>query len=67
LRDREKCQAELQDGTKCGETKWLHQHHIIPKEFGGKDTAENLITLCSSHHRMVHAEIDRAECERMAH
>jgi hypothetical protein len=64
-RDREKCQAEMPDGTKCGETKWLHQHHMIPREFGGEDTAENLITLCSSHHRMVHAEIDQTSRELM--
>ncbi len=53
-RDRGVCQAELPDGTKCGKAKWTHQHHIIPKALGGPDTAENLITLCASHHRGVH-------------
>ena len=59
-RDRGQCQAELPDGTKCGETKWTHQHHVIPKALGGPDTTENLVTLCASHHRKVHHAHDWA-------
>jgi len=55
---KESGQAELQDGTKCGDQKWTHQHHVIAKEFGGPDTAENLVTLCASHHRMVHRAME---------
>jgi len=55
LRDQGKCQAQLPDGRMCGQSKWLHYHHIIPKAKGGKDTVENLITLCSAHHRIWHA------------
>ena len=58
LRDQNRCQAEMPDGTICGEAKWTHQHHLIPKEHGGRDTVENLITLCASHHRAIHAEMD---------
>ena len=57
-RDRGACQGEMPDGTICAEAKWTHQHHVIPKEHGGADTVENLITLCANHHRAVHAEMD---------
>jgi hypothetical protein len=54
LRDQGQCQARLPDGSFCHQTKWIHSHHITPKSKGGKDIAENLITLCSSHHRLWH-------------
>jgi hypothetical protein len=40
----------------CGfrhEGKRTHAHHRIPREAGGPDTLENLITLCEKHHREV--------------
>jgi 5-methylcytosine-specific restriction endonuclease McrA len=55
LRDQGQCQALLPDGSFCHQTKWVHFHHITPKSKGGEDIAENLITLCSSHHRIWHA------------
>lgn len=55
LRDHGKCQARLPEGGICSETKWIHFHHIIPKSKGGKDSAENLVTLCSAHHRLWHS------------
>jgi hypothetical protein len=55
LRDHGQCQARLPDGSKCCETKWTHFHHIIPQSKGGSDRAENLVTLCSAHHRIWHA------------
>jgi len=54
LRDQGKCQAKLKDGSICGQTRWVDLHHKIPRSKGGKDTKENLITLCSGHHRMWH-------------
>lgn len=30
------------------------RHHIIPKKYGGPDTAENLIDLCANGHGDVH-------------
>jgi len=53
-RDRGKCQAKLPGGSVCGNKKWIHLHHIQPKSRGGPDTSENLITLCSAHHRQWH-------------
>ena len=53
-RDGGRCQFIYQDGSQCDERKWTHQHHMIHRADGGPDTPENLITLCASHHRMVH-------------
>jgi hypothetical protein len=55
-RDQETCQFIYQDGSQCEERKWLDRHHIIHRKNGGQDSLENLVTLCSSHHRMVHKE-----------
>ena len=55
-RDQAMCQAKLADGTACGQKRWLHVHHIKPVSEGGTDTTENLITLCSSHHRIWHSK-----------
>lgn len=54
LRDSNQCQAQFPDGQICANTRWLEHHHIIPVQYGGQDTAENLITLCSFHHRLYH-------------
>lgn len=54
LRDGRKCQARIADGTVCGEPRWIHHHHIIPRSRGGLDVPENIITLCASHHRLWH-------------
>jgi len=53
-RDKGKCQYIMPDGKICGSGHWVDLHHIKPKSQGGSDTAENLITLCTSHHRMAH-------------
>ena len=47
----------MRDGYQCTQCKKkgeLDAHHIIWKEHGGKDTIENLITLCKECHRKVH-------------
>jgi hypothetical protein len=47
----------MRDGyqcTQCKEKKSLDAHHIIWREDGGKDTIENLITLCKQCHKKVH-------------
>jgi len=31
----------------------IDYHHIIPKELNGKDGANNRISLCPTHHRMI--------------
>lgn len=54
LRDLGACQKRMPDGSICGCRKWIEIHHIVPKALGGKNTLENLITLCGSHHRRHH-------------
>lgn len=34
-------------------------HHIRTRGAGGKDTADNLLSLCIEHHREIHATGDR--------
>ncbi len=48
-RDRHRCQAPG-----CEHTKFLEVHHIQPRTDGGGNDPENLITLCSACHRLVH-------------
>jgi hypothetical protein len=38
----------------CTHTRHLHTHHIIHWAHGGSTSAENLVRLCSHHHRLVH-------------
>ena len=38
----------------CRSSKFLHVHHIVHRANGGTNDADNLILLCSGHHRMVH-------------
>ena len=40
----------------CGNTASLHEHHIIPQCYGGKDGP--LVTLCASCHNGVHHVAD---------
>ncbi|MBM3235817.1 hypothetical protein FJZ31_05915 [Candidatus Poribacteria bacterium] len=48
----------MRDGYECTKCKkkntHFDAHHIVWKEHGGKDTIDNLITLCKSCHRKVH-------------
>jgi hypothetical protein len=53
-RDRGSCQFILPNGEKCGARQWVDLHHKIPRAEGGSDSSENLITLCSAHHRFMH-------------
>jgi hypothetical protein len=42
------------DSNICGDSRWLDVHHIIPVSRGGKNTLENLVTLCRGHHALEH-------------
>lgn len=53
-RDEGRCQTFDMEGKQCDEKRWLHIHHIQPRSKGGTDTPDNLITICSFHHRMFH-------------
>ena len=54
LRDRGQCQGKTPQGTRCGCKQWTEIHHIRPIALGGSNDLENLLTLCSNHHRLVH-------------
>jgi 5-methylcytosine-specific restriction endonuclease McrA len=54
LRDRGECQGKTPQGTRCGCRQWTDIHHIQPVSLGGSNDLDNLLTLCSSHHRLVH-------------
>jgi hypothetical protein len=38
----------------CGTTRHLHAHHVVHWTDGGPTDLDNLILLCSFHHRLVH-------------
>jgi 5-methylcytosine-specific restriction endonuclease McrA len=38
----------------CGSARFLDVHHVIPRDDGGSNDADNLITVCASCHRMIH-------------
>jgi hypothetical protein len=38
----------------CTNTRHLHTHHIVHWAHGGTTSADNLVRLCSHHHRLVH-------------
>ena len=47
-RDNNKCKICFRNDT------IIHAHHIIPIEIGGKDSMENLISLCKGCHSSLH-------------
>jgi 5-methylcytosine-specific restriction endonuclease McrA len=54
LRDRGECQGKTPQGTRCGCRQWTDIHHIRPVSLGGANEVDNLVTLCSGHHRQIH-------------
>jgi 5-methylcytosine-specific restriction endonuclease McrA len=52
-RDRHCCRAPG-----CEHTKFLEVHHVIPRADGGGIDPENLITLCSACHRLMHEKTE---------
>jgi len=44
----------------CTHTHFLEVHHLKPRTAGGSNQAENLVTLCSSCHRVAHEGNQRA-------
>ncbi len=57
LRDKGQCTHRHPTGQRCNEKRWLHVHHVLPRSRGGPDTLENLTTLCSGHHRLIHQHL----------
>ncbi len=54
MRDQRRCTINDKNNTRCGATRWLDIHHVVPRSHGGSDTLENLTTVCSAHHRLIH-------------
>jgi hypothetical protein len=48
-RDQHRCQAPG-----CGRTRFLEVHHLVPRNRGGSNQPENLVTLCGTCHRLWH-------------
>jgi hypothetical protein len=38
----------------CDRSRWLHIHHLVHWTHGGRTDPDNLVALCTVHHRMVH-------------
>jgi hypothetical protein len=52
-------QARMRDGNRCrncGANAKLSVHHIVKARNGGRDTLDNLVTLCASCHRRADAK-----------
>jgi hypothetical protein len=49
LRDQRRCRVPG-----CSHATFVDVHHITPRSEGGPNVAENLLTLCSAHHRATH-------------
>jgi 5-methylcytosine-specific restriction endonuclease McrA len=57
LRDGFRCTGKDREGNRCKSTRWLHLHHIIEICHGGTNSLDNLTTLCSRHHAIVHLSV----------
>jgi len=53
-RDGRRCTFIDTKGNRCPNERWLHVHHVQSVARGGTNESENLITLCSRHHQLVH-------------
>jgi hypothetical protein len=53
-RDQRRCTHQLPDGSRCQQARWVEVHHKIPVSQGGSNAVENLTTLCSAHHQLMH-------------
>lgn len=48
------CAAKMPDGSRCLSRRFLQIHHKIPVAAGGTNALNNLMLLCSGHHREEH-------------
>jgi len=58
LRDGGQCAHVNASGERCESRRWLDIHHVRPWSEGGGNDLENLMTLCSAHHRIEHGRGD---------
>ena len=52
-RERDDFTCQVDDCDVRDEGRGTHAHHKLPKEAGGDDSLENLITLCDHHHQVM--------------
>jgi hypothetical protein len=38
----------------CGTKEGIEQHHVLPRSEGGTDEPTNILTVCGTHHGLVH-------------
>lgn len=53
-----RAQVRRRDGNRCvvcGTTQRLSVHHVVAAVDGGRDTLDNLVTLCATHHSRADA------------
>jgi len=53
-RDEGRCTHRDVTGKRCNQDRWVEIHHVVPVSLGGSNDPENLTTLCSFHHDLVH-------------
>ena len=53
-RDQGQCAHVDDKGNRCSQKRWIDILHLNPVSEGGKDIANNLVTLCRPHHRFQH-------------
>jgi hypothetical protein len=58
LRDRGRCQTLLPGGKRCGSSRWILFHHVVPLSHGGRHEVGNIITVCGACHSLLH-EVER--------
>ena len=54
LRDQGRCTYKNEEGIRCNSDRWVDIHHIILRSEGGSNHPDNLTTLCSFHHDLIH-------------
>ncbi|MCM0606027.1 MAG: HNH endonuclease [Xanthomonadaceae bacterium] len=59
LRDQRRCNFINTHNIRCNQTRWIEIHHLLPVSQGGTHALENLTTLCSSHHKLQHINLER--------
>jgi hypothetical protein len=68
-RDGNRCTVGRMLGGACSHQ--LHVHHLIPRDEGGTDEDDNLVTACARHHPMLEAMrraiVDRRERLERSH
>jgi 5-methylcytosine-specific restriction endonuclease McrA len=54
LRDQRRCTHLLPNGARCNQSRFVEIHHKVPVNQGGSNELQNLTTLCSAHHQLIH-------------